>query len=62
MITMEEEFLTVREISERLRIDEETIKRMLRKGQMPGYKIGGVWRIDRKDFTDYLARQKNTQK
>lgn len=62
MIVMEEEFYTPDEIARKLRLTEDSVTRLLRQGKMPGYKIEGSWRIDRKDFKEYLAQKKNTPK
>lgn len=59
---MAEEFLTPREIAQMLKIPEDSVTRLLRIGEIPGYKIGGSWRVDRQDFQQYLAEKKNTQK
>jgi excisionase family DNA binding protein len=38
--------LTVREVSEYLRIHPGTIYRLLRAEQIPGFRVGGDWRFD----------------
>lgn len=42
---MEEEFLTIEETANRLKISKITVYRMARKGQLPAVKFGKVWRI-----------------
>jgi len=37
--------LTVSEISDYLRVHRSTVYRLLKKGQLPGFKIGGDWRF-----------------
>ena len=37
--------LTVGEISDYLRVHRSTVYRLLKKGQLPGFKIGGDWRF-----------------
>ncbi len=37
--------LTVREVSEYLRVHPSTVYRMLRKHQLPGFRVGGDWRF-----------------
>lgn len=60
MPIMTEELLTVGEVAKKLRVSEETVKRMLRLKQLPGYKItGGAWRVSALDLENYLAQQKN---
>jgi len=61
MAIMMEEFLTVEEIATKLKLSEETVKRMLRQKMLPGYKISGSWRVVRQDLEDFLASQKNIQ-
>jgi excisionase family DNA binding protein len=38
--------LTVREVSEYLRIHPTTVYRLLRSRQIPGFRVGGEWRFD----------------
>ena len=38
--------LTVNELSDYLRVHRSTIYRLLRKGQLPGFKIGSDWRFN----------------
>ena len=52
--------LTLRELASHLRVNERTIQRMLKSGQLKGVKIGGQWRfngseIDRLFFPDAEA-------
>ncbi len=42
---MEEEFLTIEETANRLKISKITVYRMARKKQLPAVKFGKVWRI-----------------
>jgi excisionase family DNA binding protein len=38
--------LTVNELAEYLRVHRSTIYRLLKKGQLPGFKIGSDWRFN----------------
>ena len=38
--------LTVRELSNYLRVHPSTIYRLLKKGQLPGFKVGSDWRVN----------------
>jgi excisionase family DNA binding protein len=38
--------MTVNELSEYLRVHRSTIYRLLKKGQIPGFKIGSDWRFN----------------
>jgi excisionase family DNA binding protein len=54
MDSQEREFLTVEEAAELLRVDETTVRRALREGELPGQKIGRVWRIPKADLLRYM--------
>ena len=38
--------LTVNELAEYLRVHRSTIYRLLKKGQLPGFKVGSDWRFN----------------
>ena len=38
--------LTLKELADYLRVNERTILRMLKSGQIQGVKIGGQWRFN----------------
>jgi excisionase family DNA binding protein len=38
--------ITIGELSEYLRVHRSTLYRLLKKGQLPGFKIGSDWRFD----------------
>jgi excisionase family DNA binding protein len=42
--------LTVVEVSEFLRLHPTTVYRLLRKGELPAFKIGGGWRVNQHDL------------
>lgn len=39
------ELLTLKQVAEHLRLSERTVYRLLRKGDLPGRKVGGHWRF-----------------
>jgi excisionase family DNA binding protein len=43
---MESKVLTVEDLSSYLRVHRSTIYRLLRKGQLPGFKVGSDWRFN----------------
>ncbi len=51
-------FMTVKEVSQHLRLTERTIYTMLENGVIPGVQIGRVWRIDREQLDQKLRGQK----
>ncbi len=44
--------LTLRQLAEHLQLSERTIYRLLGRGQLPGFKVGGHWRF-RRAVVDY---------
>ncbi len=57
MIDMSE-LLTVEEVAKELRLHPDTVKRLLRKETIPGYKVLGDWRVKRSDLDAYIRAQK----
>jgi len=49
---------TVQEVAKHLKVTEITIYRLLKKGEIIGYKVGDSWRIDEKDLKAYIRKQK----
>lgn len=54
---MNEEVLTVEEAARFLKVDPATVQRELKKGRLPGARVGRIWRISRGALTEYLAGQ-----
>jgi excisionase family DNA binding protein len=51
------EVLTPKEAAELLRLNLDTVRRLLREGRLPGRKVGPrQWRILRVDLEEYLHR------
>ena len=42
---MKEEYLTPEEVAEKLKVTKTTVYRMARKGTIPAFKFGNVWRV-----------------
>lgn len=56
------QIMTTKEIARYLGVHEMTVYRWLKKGVLPGFKIGGRWR-SKKDLLDaYLVRQMAEEK
>ncbi len=51
---MFDQFLDATEAAHRLKVHPETIKRLIRMGQLPARKFGNKWLIDR-DVLDQFA-------
>lgn len=58
MITMEE-ILTAQEVATELKTSVETVKRLLRKHEMPGFKVGIEWRVNRSELEEWKKLNRN---
>jgi excisionase family DNA binding protein len=47
---------TVADMAEMLGVCEEVVRRLLRKGEMPGGRIGGQWRVHRGTFDAWVEK------
>lgn len=54
-----EQALTVKDVANLLRVDEKTVYRLTRKGDLPGFKVAGSWRFKKSDMDDWVERQKS---
>ncbi len=59
---MMDELLTVPEVADMLRLNEQTVRRWLRDGTLPGFRIGhnrkAGWRMRRSEVEAYLEAQR----
>lgn len=51
--------LTVTEAAERLGVSRVTVWRMIQRGELIAYKIGGRWILEAGDVARYLDRVRN---
>ena len=54
---MAESFLTIPRVAERLQVSEKTVRRLLTSREMPGYKIGGQYRIAPSELDAWIRDQ-----
>jgi excisionase family DNA binding protein len=50
--------LTVEEAAEQLAVTGQYVYELLRKGDLPGLRVGKYWRIDEGDLLRWIAKQK----
>lgn len=53
---MTERILTVAQTAELLQVNYETCRDWIKRGMLPGRKIGRVWRILESDLRDFISR------
>ena len=56
MVSNKDKLWTVKEVDEYLQLDEHTIYRMARKGEIPAYKIAGKWRFKKEMIEEWLNK------
>ena len=56
-----EESLTAPEVAELLKITKNTVYELVKRGELPGYKVGKKLRIDKVDVESYINNQKVTK-
>lgn len=57
---MNDEILTLKEVTEYLKLAEKTAYRLAQKGKLPGFKVGGSWRFKREDIEVWINKQKTS--
>lgn len=50
--------LTVRQVAERLNVNERTVYRMAQAAEIPAFKVAGTWRILTSDLSAWIEKQK----
>lgn len=55
---VETSVLTVKEVATLLRVDEKTVYRLVKKRELPGFKVAGAWRFKRDDMESWIEKQK----
>jgi len=53
------EFLTVTEVAELLRFHPQVVQRKLQSGEIPGFRIGREWRVERGQLLEWVAGHSN---
>jgi len=52
-------FYTTAELAELLRLNHQVVQRKLQAGEIPGYRIGKDWRVERTQLLAWLERHSN---
>jgi excisionase family DNA binding protein len=60
-MTLAGKVLTVGEVSDYLRVHRSTVYRLLKKGQLPGFRIGSDWRFNVEAIDQWRLQQSTAQ-
>jgi excisionase family DNA binding protein len=52
-------FLTPQEVSSLLRVSVYTVRRWIKDGDLPAYKVGRSWRIRESDIGEWLSQNQS---
>ena len=51
---MQTDIMTIKEVSEYLKLAEKTAYRLAAQGKIPGFKVGGSWRFRKSEIDEWL--------
>ena len=51
--------MTTQEVADKLKVDIETVRRLVQKGKLKAYKIGNAWRISDDDLNSFIKERSN---
>ena len=53
----DDQIMTIKELSEYLKIAEKTAYRFAAEGKIPGFKVGSAWRFRQKEIDAWIKKQ-----
>jgi excisionase family DNA binding protein len=56
-MALDHEVLTVKEVSELLKIHQTTVYKMIRESRIPAFKIGSDWRFQKDQIVRWMIEQ-----
>jgi len=60
-IAVTDQIMTIKEVSEYLKLSEKTAYRLASDGKLPGFKVGGSWRFKSEDISRWIEQQKSKE-
>jgi excisionase family DNA binding protein len=54
-VPLDDEILTVKEVSELLRVNRRTVYKLIRQGRIPAFRIGTDWRFRMESLSRWMA-------
>lgn len=61
-MTKTREYLSTREIAERLGVHLRTVGNWIRRGELPAVRVGGQYRVSKQDFEAFLEQRRTNRK
>jgi len=58
-VSTSSDIITVKELANYLKIAEKTAYRLVLDKKIPGFKVGGAWRLRKKEIDEWIEKQSN---
>ena len=55
-------YLSVEDVAERLAVNTTTVYRLVQRGDLPGFKVGGLWRFSLEMLDEWVADRVTIQR
>ncbi|MGE6604872.1 helix-turn-helix domain-containing protein [Lysinibacillus fusiformis] len=56
------QYLTVKEVSQRIGVTEKTVRSYIEKGELKAYKLGTSWKITEENLQTFIESKSNIKK
>lgn len=57
--SVDDPLLTTSDVARRLKVIDETVLRLLRAGDLRGFKVGAAWRVYQSDLENFIEANAN---
>jgi len=57
-----DEVLDTKDVAKILKVSTRTVLRLAERGELPYFRVGDLWRFERKDVDEYIQRHKQQGK
>lgn len=57
-----DEALDAKDVARLLKVSYRTVLRLAERGELPYFRVGDLWRFERKDIEDFIQRNKQQGK
>lgn len=58
----EKRYLTIKDVAEQLGLHKTTIYRLVKKGELPAFKVGNQWRFDKNILEEWISNESNKER
>ena len=59
---MPDDFLTIREVADLLKVSDKTVRRLEARGELPGFRVGAQVRFRREDIDAWVEAQQRASR